>query len=187
VTERAEQLAARAVAEPTPAGVLIPFYRDSTGALRLILIERTLHGRHGGQIALPGGKWEPTDPTMRDTAVRETCEELGLTPDDCDVLRELTPVRTRSTGFVVWPFVARLRAVPAQWRPQEREVAAVLDVRVDELADPSAAGEEEMDFPAWKIRQRVPVRRIAGHTVWGLTLRILEPVLPRALAGEYQI
>jgi 8-oxo-dGTP pyrophosphatase MutT (NUDIX family) len=172
---------------PTPAAVLIPFYRDPTGALRLVLIERTPFGRHGGQIALPGGKREPADPTMRDTAVRETCEELGLRPEDLEVLRGLAPVRTRSTGFEVWPFVGRLVRVPEHWRPQEREVASVLDVRVDELADPAAEGEQDMDLPDWNARLRVPVRRIAGHTVWGLTLRILDPVLPRALAGEYPV
>jgi len=171
---------------PTPAAVLLPFYRDDSGALRLILIERTRYGRHGGQIALPGGKREPVDATMRDTAVRETCEELGLAPDDLEVLRGLAPVRTWSTGFEVWPFVGRLRRVPAQWRPGEAEVASVLDVRVAELADPASAGEQDMEF-AEQIRHRVPVRRVGGHTVWGLTLRILEPVLPLALAGEYAV
>jgi hypothetical protein len=58
---------------------------------------------------------------------------------------------------------------------------------VDELADPAIRDVEEMEFAAWNVRQRVPVRRIAGHIVWGLTLRILEPVLPRALAGTYSI
>lgn len=173
--------------QPTPAAVLIPLYRDADGELRLVLIQRTNHGHHGGQIALPGGKYEPVDRTMRDTAVRETCEELGVRPDDLEVLHELPVVRTRTTGFLVWPFVARLRAVPPRWRPREEEVAAVLDIRVDELADPAAAGEEEMDFPTWNLRQRVPVRRVGGHTVWGLTLRILDPVLPRALAGEYSV
>ena len=172
---------------PTPAAVLIPFYRDADGTLRLVLIERTRHGQHGGQIALPGGKHEPTDTTMRETAVRETCEELGLRPADLEVLRELEPVRTRSTGFEVWPFVGRLRRVPDPWQPGEAEVASVLDVRVDELADPAAKGDEEMEFGAWNVRQRVPVRRIAGHTVWGLTLRILDPVLAQALAGEYPV
>jgi 8-oxo-dGTP pyrophosphatase MutT (NUDIX family) len=172
---------------PTPAAVLLPFHRDAAGALRLVLIERTPHGRHGGQIALPGGRHEPTDATMRDTAVRETCEELGLHPADLRVLDGLDPLCTRTTGFQVWPFVGRLLRVPATWRPGEAEVASVLDLRVDELADPAAAGTEYMDFPTWSTRQRVPVRRVAGHTVWGLTLRILEPVLPRVLAGDYPL
>lgn len=187
MTERAEDLAISPVREPTPAAVLLPFYRDQARVLRLILIERTRYGQHGGQIALPGGKHEPTDESLRATAVRETCEELGLSSDDLEVVAELAPLRTRSTGYQVWPFVGRLRRVPKVWRPGEAEVASVLDVRVDELADPAIRDVEEMEFAAWNVRQRVPVRRIAGHTVWGLTLRILEPVLPRALAGTYPI
>ena len=187
MTERAEDLSTPPMREPTPAAVLLPFYRDPAGVLRLILIERTRYGQHGGQVALPGGKHESTDESLRDTAVRETCEELGLSPDDLEVVGELAPLRTRSTGYQVWPFLARLRRVPEVWRPGEAEVASVLDVRVDELADPAVRDVEEMEFAAWNVRQRVPVRRIAGHTVWGLTLRILEPVLPRALAGAYPI
>jgi 8-oxo-dGTP pyrophosphatase MutT (NUDIX family) len=171
----------------TPAAVLAPFHLGPAGEPRLVLIERAAGGRHGGQIALPGGKRELTDRTMRDTAVRETCEELGLRPEDLRVLDELEPVRTRSTGFEVWPFVGRLPRPPAVWRPSPDEVASVLDVRVDELADPSVVGIEEMDFPAWNTRMRVPVRRVGGHIVWGLTLRILEPLLPRVLAGEYPL
>lgn len=171
----------------TPAAVLLPLYRGERGEPRLILIERTDHGRHGGQIALPGGKYEPGDDGMRGTAVRETCEELGIAEDDLDVLAELPATATRSTRYLVSPFVARLRRVPATWRPQEREVASVLDVAVADLAEPAARDEEEMSFPRWNYRERVPVIRVAGHTIWGLTLRILEPVLPRVLAGEFEL
>lgn len=174
-------------ATPTPAAVLMPFYLDADGAPRIVLIERTPHGRHGGQIALPGGKWEPVDATMRDTAIRETCEELGVTSDTLEVLDELPALQTRSTGFLVWPFVGRLRAVPPQWRPQEREVASVLDLAVTDLLDPAVRDEENMHFPTWKVHMRVPVWRIPDHIIWGLTLRILEPVLPRIMAGDYPI
>lgn len=170
-----------------PAAVFIPFYSGAGGRPRLVLIERTRHGRHGGQIALPGGRHEPTDSTMRDTAVRETCEELGVSPDVLEVLGELPPMCTRSTGFKVWPFVGRLRELPTRWQPQQREVAQVLDLAVADLAAPSALGEQEMDFSTWGSRERVPVRRIDGHLIWGLTLRILEPLLPRVLAGEFPI
>ena len=187
MTEHAEDIAVPPAREPTPAAVLLPFYRDVAGALRLILIERTRHGRHGGQIALPGGKHEAADPTLRATAIRETCEELGLAPDDLEVVGELEPLRTRSTGYQVWPFIGRLGRVPEIWRPGEAEVASVLDVGVNELADPAIRGFEEMEFATWNIRQPVPVRRIGGHILWGLTLRILEPVLPRALAGEFPL
>jgi 8-oxo-dGTP pyrophosphatase MutT (NUDIX family) len=169
------------------AAVTLPFYRGPAGELRLIMIKRSPRGRSGGQIALPGGHREPADADLEATAVRETCEELGITADTVRIVAELPPAQPRTRYLPVRPFVARLTEVPARWQPQESEVAAVLDVDVAEFADPGNLDEELMSFVAWPQPQLVPVRRIGGHTVWGLTLRILEPVLPRALAGEYPI
>ena len=78
------------------AAVLVPFYRDAAGELRVVLIERAPGGRHGGQIALPGGNREPADESLRDTAIRETGEELGIEPGQIEVLGVRPPMRTRS-------------------------------------------------------------------------------------------
>jgi 8-oxo-dGTP pyrophosphatase MutT (NUDIX family) len=138
---------------------------------------------------LPGGNCEPGDASPRETAVREACEELGLVAAQIEVLGELPAVRTATSGYLVWPFVGRLLGVSPgyEWRAQPTEVAAVLDVPVAELASPDAAGTEEMSFPAWPGSRTVPVRYVGGQLLWGLTLRILEPVLPRALAGEWPV
>ena len=171
------------------AAVLVPFYRDGDGQLRVVLIRRTSRGRHAGQIALPGGNCEPGDAGPQETAVREACEELGLAQAQIEVLAALPMARTATSGYVVWPFVARLHGVSAgyDWRPQPSEVAAVLDVPVAELASPDAAGTEEMSFATWPGPRTVPVRYVQGQLLWGLTLRILDPVLPRVLAGEWPV
>jgi 8-oxo-dGTP pyrophosphatase MutT (NUDIX family) len=169
----------------TEAAVFVPLHRDADDRRRVVLIERTARGRHGGQIAFPGGRWEPVDRTMRDTAVRETVEELGIPESSIEPLLDLDPVATRTTGIVVTPVVGRLRSIPAVWRPQESEVAAVLDVPVDELADPAARGVETMTFTGWQQPVTVPVLRVQRHVVWGLTLRILDSLLPRLVAGEF--
>jgi len=169
--------------------VLIPFYRDRDRQLRVVLIRRTARGRHGGQIALPGGNCEPGDAGPRETAVREACEELGLVPAQIEVIAALPGARTATSGYLVWPFVGRVHGVSPGygWRAQPSEVAAVIDVSVAELASPDAAGTEEMSFPTWPGPRTVPVRYLEGQLLWGLTLRILEPVLPRALAGEWPV
>ena len=44
-----------------------------------------------------------------------------------------------------------------------------------------------MDFAAWAQPQEVPIRTVGGRIIWGLTLRILDDVLPRAIAGEWPL
>jgi 8-oxo-dGTP pyrophosphatase MutT (NUDIX family) len=167
------------------AAVLVPLHRGPAGEPRLVLIERTAHGVHGGQIAFPGGRREPADRSPRDTAVREAVEELGVPPETVVPVLDLPPVPTRSTGFLVTPVVGHLLGIPAVWRPQPTEVASVLDVAAADLADPANAGEQTVQLPGRPDGVTVPVVRLGRHTVWGLTLRILQPLLPRVLAGEF--
>ncbi|MCW3768884.1 NUDIX hydrolase (plasmid) [Paenarthrobacter ureafaciens] len=171
------------------ASVAIPFYRDEKGNLRLVLIKRSNYGQHGSQISLPGGNREPQDEGAWDTALRETIEELGLSTKQIVLLSQLEPIDTHVTRYRVSPFVVQLQGITPSfvWKPQMAEVEEVVDVPVNVLASETAAGEEELCFPGWNTRRKVPVRRFQGHTVWGLTLRILEPVLPQALAGKWPI
>lgn len=168
------------------AAVLIPVYRDGDGVVRLVLVRRSTGGRHGGQLALPGGNREPSDGSSLATALREANEEVGLDPGQVEVLEELAPVDSRTTGFRVFPVVAKV-APPARWALQEREIAGVVTPAVAELADPAARGEEELQFPTWPAPRRTPFLRIGDEQLWGLTLRILEPVIPRLAAGEWDV
>lgn len=176
--------------EPTArreAAVLVPVYRDAGGALRLVLVHRSEGGRHGGQLALPGGNREPRDVTLVDTALREAYEEIGLSGADVEVLAELPVVETRTTGFRITPVLARVSAEPARWRLQADEIAGVVDVAVTDLADPAARREELMSFPGWDGPRRTPVVVLGEHRLWGVTLRILDPVVSRLLAGGWPV
>ncbi len=63
------------------AALVIPVYRSRDGELHIVMILRQPGGVHGGQVAFPGGKHDPEDETMLDTAIREVREELGLLID----------------------------------------------------------------------------------------------------------
>src|SRR5215218_3029192 len=151
-----------------------------------VLVRRGRGGVHGGQLALPGGQRDPGDADLAATALREANEELGLASDRVELLAALPVVETQTTGFRITPFLARL-AVPPSWRRQEREVAEVVELRVAELARPEVSAEEVRAFPTWPAPRRVRLWRVGGHEVWGVTYRILEPLVPRLVAGEWPL
>ena len=168
------------------AAVLVPVYRRQDGELVVVLVRRAQGGAHGGQLALPGGQRDPADADLAATALREANEEVGLAADQVELLAALPVVATQTTGFRVAPFLARLTA-PVSWRLQEREVAAVVEFWVADLARPEVQAEEVRAFPTWPAPRRVRLWRVGGHEVWGVTYRILEPLVPRLLAGEWRL
>lgn len=165
------------------AAVLAPVYRDAAGALRMVFIRRTEGGIHGGQIAFPGGRREPGDASYLETALREAHEEIGLDPARVQVLAELPVITTYSSGFRIHPYLASVQ--PAPWRPQAAEVSEVLEVPVDDLAREDLRGESEERFPGREAPVRIEFLRLGPHRLWGATWRIVQPLLPRLVAGEW--
>lgn len=188
VSKLTDRRAARGDARPrTLSAVLVPVFRDREGELRLVLLVRGARGVHAGQLGLPGGKWEPGDESLLETALREAEEETGLERSDVEILAELTPIDTRTTGFRVHPYLARIHR-PREWRLAPREIAAVVTPLVRALADPAIRGERVLSYPSWPEPRRVECIALEDdHLLWGLTLRLLDGVVPRLLAGEWAI
>jgi len=90
--------------ELAAAAVLVPIVlRDEP---MVLLTERTTHlSTHSGQIAFPGGRRDHTDRDLAHTALREAEEEIGLAPDQVEVIGEL-PTYTTGTRFVITPVIA---------------------------------------------------------------------------------
>jgi 8-oxo-dGTP pyrophosphatase MutT (NUDIX family) len=168
------------------AAVLVPLFRDEHGALRLVLVRRAEGGVHGGQLAFPGGKPEPADVSAEATAMREACEETGLVPEAIEILATLPILETRTTGFRIAPFLARIRP-PSRWVPQANEIVEVLEVPVDDLMRPEAHGETIESFPTWPEPRRISFYRVGPHRLWGASYRIFHPLLPRIVAGEWKL
>jgi len=167
---------ARSSAIPDPgsntrAAVLVPlFVRD--GQLWVIFTRRTeTVEHHRGQISFPGGAQEPEDTSMAETALRESEEEIGLARSDVILLGTLTPITT-VTHFYVEPYVAAIPQ-PYVFRPQQSEIAEVLEVPIGPLLDPRAL--ETRSFPG---REEPVLFYHYGETViWGATARMLAELL----------
>ena len=167
------------------SAVLVPIYRDSKNRLRLVCIRRSLGGIHGGELSFPGGKHEPADSSMIVTALRESQEEIGLGPDHVHILAELPPVETKTTGFRIFPFLGSIK--PPDWAIDQREVAELIDLDLESLADPAMYGEEFRQYNGWPAPRLMAFYRVGKFKLWGASVRILQPLLPRILAGEWRL
>jgi 8-oxo-dGTP pyrophosphatase MutT (NUDIX family) len=160
------------------AAVLVPLVLDAPGGPSLVFIVRTKHGPHGGQVAFPGGVREAADPDAAATALREFEEELGVSRAVVELVETCPEMLTISTGFQVTPVIGRIPS-GLSWRPDAREVADVFDVPLVELTRPENRREIDVLIREGSPPRRFPAIEAAGHTIWGLTYRILERVLPR--------
>jgi 8-oxo-dGTP pyrophosphatase MutT (NUDIX family) len=168
------------------AALVIPVYRSRDGELHIVMILRQPGGVHGGQVAFPGGKHDPEDDTMLDTALREVREELGLLIDRADVLAELPVAETRTTGYHVFPYLARIQ-VPHRWQLAEREIAEIIDVKLSDLLQPDGQAKMSKRFSTWEEPRQAAFYQVGSHRLWGLSYRILHPVIPRLMEGEWDV
>ncbi len=94
--------------------------------------------RHAGEISFPGGRQDPEDADLTETALREAEEEIGLARELPTLLGELPAISTFATNYLIHPFVATIPAGQS-WRLSPREVDAVLELPLDELRESARA------------------------------------------------
>jgi 8-oxo-dGTP pyrophosphatase MutT (NUDIX family) len=152
------------------AAVLVPLYRES---LTAVFTERRGDlSRHAGEISFPGGRQDHPEEDLRETALREAHEEIGLDPSGVELVGALPPVGTFVTGYRVFPFVGLIE--PGQtWRPQATEVEQVLEFALADLV----RGHEMQRLIRKGVPIKTPTYTVDGSLVWGATARIVQSLL----------
>lgn len=162
------------------SAVLVPLV-ERDGDPHLLFTKRASHlAEHPGQMSFPGGGREPSDETLEATALRECHEEIGLHPGEAEIVGRLDDIET-TTNYAVSPFVAHIP--DREYTPDEREVAEVVVLSVDDLTDPENYEAERRDHPEYGP-VLVHFFHVDGYTVWGATGRILVDFLELALDWE---
>ncbi|MBL4663870.1 MAG: CoA pyrophosphatase [Flavobacteriaceae bacterium] len=166
---------AREVKTAKQAAVLCLFYPSLEGETHLILILRkTYKGVHSAQIGFPGGKVEPVDLSLEETALRETEEEVGVPVQDVSVLKKLTEIYIPPSNFFVQPFLGISETTP-QFIPQESEVEALVEVPLQEFMSDSVLVDKLLKT-SYAKQIKVPAFELQGHIVWGATAMMLNEV-----------
>ena len=157
--------------------------RDAAALLLVFPIARRAHivltvradtlGRHGGQISLPGGAIDPGE-SVEQAAVREAHEEVGLPIADPRVIGRLTPIDIPISGFRLHPVIATAAHRPA-FAAAATEVASVLEIALDELAERSCLVRRERQLDGMRVV--IPAFALAGHEIWGATAMVLAEFL----------
>jgi len=151
-----------------PAAVLLPIVTRPEPTV--IFTTRADHlARHPGQVSFPGGKPDPEDTSLVETALREMREETGIAADFVSVLGYLDVYET-GTGYAILPVVGLLREGFAL-APDAREVAGIFEVPLAFLLDPGNRQERSAE---WQGRlRRFYAFQYETHYIWGATASIL--------------
>lgn len=150
----------------------------------LILTRRAQHMKdHAGEVALPGGMWEPQDGSLLDTALRESWEEVSLHPDEVTLLATLAPRKTRH-GVKVTPYVGCISA-NIDLQPELSELDAIFRVPLDYLLDKNNL--THTNFTVAGQQYHLPCFCYRGYTIWGFTLMLLVDFLNCSLHANIQL
>lgn len=171
------------------AAVLIPLVESSEGLSILFEVRAGSLRRQPGEICFPGGKLETTDKSLSATAIRESCEELGVEASSITILGELDTFVTFS-GPVIHPFVGCLsQPGKISFNPQEVQEIFTVPLKFFLENEPicykmDMADKPPEDFPFdlvpykaqdWRIVKRYNVYfyKYKDYVIWGMTARML--------------
>ncbi len=156
---------------PKNAGVMMLVYPKEGETYLVLIVRNSYKGVHSSQIAFPGGKYENDDVNFMQTALRETCEEIGIHQDKIEVLKAFTNLYITPSNFMVYPFLGICRD-EIVFNPDPIEVAGIIELPLATFLSDSLVINAEMTT-SYSNSIVVPAFKIDEHIVWGATAMML--------------
>lgn len=167
----AEKIAA---SNPKKAAVLALFYPNEQNDTCFLLTQRaSYNGTHSAQISFPGGKIEASDENLQATAIRETFEEVGVTANQIEIIREITDVYIPPSNFLATPFLAFSKTKPII--TINHEVDHTFDVKLSDLLDDNNITSINITT-SYAKNIDVPCFKLNNYIVWGATAMMLNEI-----------
>lgn len=169
---------------PTISAVLILIDFDNNTP-QLTFIERAKYnGWHSGQIGFPGGKVDTKlDKTLRDTAIRETFEEIGHKIAEQQIVAELSKLYISVSNIIIYPFVAVIDKLK-NLKPNINEVENIFSVPLNQFT------QENIEIGVFKgmcYQVTAPYWNVAGKRIWGATAMIVAELVKVISQGQTKI
>lgn len=156
------------------AAVLALFYPNVQGETCFLLTLRAhYNGTHASQISFPGGKFDSSDDSLENTALRETQEEVGICPDDVHIFKQMTDVFILPSNFMVTPFLGLLNYTPILTKNEEVEenIGVLLKDLLSEKAFTTT-----VVTTSYAENIPVPCFNLGNFMVWGATAMMLNEI-----------
>ena len=164
------------------AAVLILLYPVNDSIHTLFMQRPDYNGVHGGQISFPGGKKEPEDQNVIQTALREAFEETGVDPDKVNIIGTLTPLFIPVSNMIVTPVVGWTKEKPI-FKYRSEEVVFLIEADLKRLIDPSIVKLKPFEIRGELIE--VKYFDYEANTIWGATAMILHELLIIIRRGDF--
>ncbi|MFX1316543.1 MAG: NUDIX hydrolase [Promethearchaeota archaeon] len=166
----------------TSSAILFSIIPYDNKPYELILIHRSNKGtRHRGEMSFPGGRFEPNlDKSLRDTALRETEEEIGVSRENINIIGCLDDFPTM-TKYIITPFIGLIDKNQKLVK-DDREVQEIIKIPIDFFLKKTNFREQEVDISGNKF----PIfyfnyinRDGENYTIWGATAYLISTFIEK--------
>ncbi|WP_196894588.1 NUDIX hydrolase [Aureivirga marina] len=154
------------------AAVLALFYPNEKNETCILLTLRaSYNGTHSNQISFPGGKRDKEDKNSKETALRETFEEVGI--QEIEIVKKLSKVYIPPSNFYVSPFLGYVEKQPKFHN--NHEVVKTIELKVKDLLDSKLFTNEIIEVK-YAGKMSVPCFKLGEYIIWGATAMMLNEI-----------